>query len=250
VGSGHFNALFVTDPKALEVDDLQEALRRARAQGAFLIWDHPGFMRTLVPEWHTHVDEAYRAGLFQGVELVNGADFYPEVFPWVAEKKLTIVASSDAHRPLPPRSTAPRPITLLFVRSADADGVKEALESRRTAAWLGDDVWGAEEHLRGLWAGAVSFDSLPAVKAGRRVNVRIRNTSAIAFRVQSPAGPARLRLEAGTIQARATSLLTLVVADDAPAGTERASVEVEVANLHPGPGELRASIPVELTIGR
>src|SRR5262249_51127937 len=58
VGSGHFNALFVTDPKALEVDDLQEALRRARAQGAFVIWDHPGFMRTLVPEWHAHVDEA------------------------------------------------------------------------------------------------------------------------------------------------------------------------------------------------
>src|SRR5437867_9053026 len=36
VGSGHFNALFVTDPKALEVPDLEEALRRAQAQGAFV----------------------------------------------------------------------------------------------------------------------------------------------------------------------------------------------------------------------
>ena len=34
VGSGHFNALFVTDPKALEVPGLLDALRAARAQGA------------------------------------------------------------------------------------------------------------------------------------------------------------------------------------------------------------------------
>jgi hypothetical protein len=46
-------------------------------------------------------------------------------------------------------------MTLLFARTVDADGVRDALVARRTAAWLRDDVWGAEEHLKGIWSGAI-----------------------------------------------------------------------------------------------
>ena len=43
-GSLHFNALFVTDAKALHVpDDRMASLRLARAQGAFVFWNHPRF---------------------------------------------------------------------------------------------------------------------------------------------------------------------------------------------------------------
>ena len=66
------------------------------------------------------------------MELVNGPDFYEEAYPWIAQRKLTILATSDGHDPLPPRSTGfRRPVTLLFVRSADAEGVREALDARR-----------------------------------------------------------------------------------------------------------------------
>ena len=252
VGSGHFNALFVTDPKALEVPDLQEALRRAQAQGAFVFWNHPGFMGTLEPRWHAHVEEAHRAGLFQGVELVNGKDFYPAVYPWIAEKRLTILCNSDIHLPTPPRVVGgPRPITLLFARTADAAGVREALVARRTAAWLGDGVWGAEEHLRGLWQGALApFPSALSVRPGQRLVVRVENASAIPFRLRPHPGPAWVRLEAVTIQARATSLLYLPVARDAPAGRQGITLEVEVSNLHVGPGhELVVTVPLEITVG-
>jgi hypothetical protein len=253
VGSGHFNVLFVTDPQALQVDSLQEALRRARAQGAFVVWDHPGFMGTLVPRWHPHVEEAHREGLFQGIELVNGKDFYPEVFPWVAEKTLTIIASSDAHRPIPPRPVGgPRPITLLFARQADAEGVREALEARRTAAWLGEDVWGAEEHLRGLWQAALEL--LPARSSGRpgqRLVVRARNGSAIPFRLRQRSAPAWLRLDAATLEPRATSLLYLHVASEAPAGLHRVALQVQVTNLHTAPGqELEVTVPLEIAVNR
>jgi hypothetical protein len=251
VGSGHFNALFVTDPKALEVESLQDALRRARAQGAFVIWDHPGFMGTLEPRWHAHVEEAHREGLVQGIELVNGKDFYPEAFPWVLEKKLTIVASSDAHRPIPPRAVGgPRAITLVFARQADAEGVREALEARRTAAWLGDDVWGAEEHLRGLWQAALDLDpSRPTGRPGQRLVVRARNGSAIPFRLRPRPGPAWLRLDAATLEPRATSLLTLHVASEAPAGLHRVELPVEVTNLHTAPGqELAVTVPLEIAV--
>ena len=63
-------------------------------------------------------------------------------------------------------------------------------------------------------------------------------------------GPSWVRLEAVTVQARATSLLYLPVARDAPTGRQRIALEVEVANLHVGPGrELVVTIPLEITVG-
>jgi 3',5'-nucleoside bisphosphate phosphatase len=158
-GSAHFNALFVTDRAALNVpDDLMEALRRAKAQNAFVFWNHPRF-RVSRARWAETSARAFEAGLFNGMELVNGPDFYDESYAWVDERRLTILADSDAHDPVPPRTpTWHRPITLLFARSADLDGVRDALISRRTAAWLGDDVWGAEEHLSALWGAAVTIE--------------------------------------------------------------------------------------------
>ena len=127
-GPQHFNALFVTDANALNVpNDLMEALRRAKAQQAFVFWNHPGY-RVERPRWFAPIARAFDAGLFQGMELVNGPDFYDDAYPWIAERKLTILANSDAHNPLPPRAAGfRRPITLLFARTADLDGVREAL---------------------------------------------------------------------------------------------------------------------------
>jgi hypothetical protein len=251
VGSAHFNALFVRDPAALAAADLLEALRRAREQGAFVFWNHPGFMGTLEPRWHAHVDEAWRQGLFQGMELVNGEDFYPAAWPWIEEKKLTILANSDYHVPTPPRGSGPpRPITLVFARSADVDGVREALDSRRTAAWLGDDLWGAEEHLRGLWQGAISV--APAGLHARRrqaVFLRLHNSSALRFRLRAVATPSWLSVEAASAEPLSTSLLRLRVAPDAPLGSHAVSLQLEVANLNPAPGrKLVVSVPTAVEV--
>ena len=101
-GSQHFNALFVSDSNALSVpNDLMEALRRAKAQKAFVFWNHPRY-RVARAAWFAPVARAYEAGLFQGMELVNGPDFYDEAYPWIDERKLTIFANSDAHDPTPP----------------------------------------------------------------------------------------------------------------------------------------------------
>ena len=64
------------------------------------------------------------------MELVNGPDFYDEAYPWIGERKLTILANTDA------RSSTPRALhrpkqqyTLLFAKSADLAGVRNALIS-------------------------------------------------------------------------------------------------------------------------
>lgn len=132
----------------------------------------------------------------------------------------------------------------------DADGVREALLTRRTAAWLGEDVWGSEDQLRGLFRGAVAL--LPHVLSGRRgerLILQARNSSAIPFRLRPRSGPSWLRLQAATLAERATGLIHLSIADDAPTVTHHAVLEVEVSNLHVGPGrELLVTIPVEITV--
>jgi hypothetical protein len=251
VGSAHFNALFVQDPSALATPALLDALRAARAQGAFVFWNHPGFMRRLTPRWHAHVDEAWRAGLFSGMELVNGEDFYPEAWPWIEERRLTILANSDYHLPTPPRGAGPpRPITLVFARSRDVEGVREALSARRTAAWLGRDVWGAQEHLRGLWQGAVTATAEGLnTRAGERVLVRLQNTSAIPFHVRVR-GPAWVSADPIVLAAESTTALHLALAPAAPAGA-RAEVKVEIENLHVAPGRaLAAALPLTLGVER
>jgi hypothetical protein len=245
-GSAHFNALFVTDWKVLNVpDDLMEALRRAKAQNAFVFWNHPRF-RVSQARWFPPIARAFDAGLFSGMELVNGPDFYDESYAWIEERQLTILADSDAHDPVPPRTaTSHRPITLLFARSADLDGVRDALVSRRTAAWQGDDVWGAEEHLRGLWRGAVSLESATlSRKSG--FALRVRNTSAIPMRLVVRQAPEWLVLTPPLqLNAESLTIIRPQLTSAFPGGEQRVDVTLEVTNLHTGPGKnLRVKVPL------
>jgi hypothetical protein len=253
-GSAHFNALFVTDANALRVpDDHMEALRRAKAQQAFVFWNHPRF-RVARARWFEPVARAFDEGLFQGMELVNGPDFYDEAYPWIAERNLTILANSDAHDPIPPRAAGGRrPITLVFARTADLDGVREALFARRTAAWTGDDVWGAEEHVRGLWTGAIVVETPTLTrKPGAAPILRVRNASAIAMRVAVRAAPEWLVLSSPIrLDPQSVTLVRPGVTAAAPAGEHRIELQLEVSNLHVGPGRnLIVTVPLTVQIER
>ena len=250
IGPIHFNALFVTDPEALNVPDLNESLRRAAAQGAFVFWNHPGWQVPKI-EWFPAVAAAYQEKLFQGMEVVNGAEFYPDAYPWIAERELTILSNSDQHGPIPPRSVGGiRPITLLFAHTRDAAGVREALTTRRTAAWMGNDVWGADEFLQGLWQGAVQIEN-PDLKGrpGTPLTIRVRNTSAIPFRLIVRRAPSWLRMEGGFIAAEGESSLFPYLAPDAPTGVEHAEMELEILNFHTRPGRnLMVRLPLVVNV--
>jgi 3',5'-nucleoside bisphosphate phosphatase len=245
-GSAHFNALFISDANALNTPELMQSLRAAKAQHAFVFWNHPRY-GVAHAEWFRPVARAFDEGLFQGMELVNGPDFYEEAYPWIAERQLTILATSDGHDPMPPRSTGfRRPITLLFVRSADTDGVREALEARRTAAWLGEDVWGPEEFLRGLWDGAISVQPDVRRTPGAGPMIVFHNKSAIPMRVRIRQRPDWLRPGAGVVPALGELALAVGFETDAPASADL-TIELDVLNLHTAPGKnLVARVPLRL----
>jgi hypothetical protein len=252
-GDIHCNALFLKDPNVIKGGKLIESLQQARRQDAYAFWNHPGWKQT--PEWFPLIAAAFDQKLFQGIELVNGRDLYPEAFPWVDEKKLTIFADSDAHEPMPPASSGGmRPITLVFVQTADVAGVRHALFERRTAAWMGGEVWGAETYLRGLWEASVKLENsqVNLQPGGPEIALRWRNESALPFRLRVLKSPAWLRGLGGELNLGRQMIGSqgVSLARNAPVGVQTAEIEFEVVNFHIAPGKnltVRAPLAVNVS---
>lgn len=249
-GPAHFNALFVKDANALFSEDFHEALRLARKQDAFVFWNHPEW-RVPKAEWFPPIAAAHAEKLFQGMELVNGPNFYAGAYPLIEQKNLTIIATSDAHQPVPPRESGGiRPVTLIFARTANEAGVREALFARRTAAWMGDEVWGNEEQLRALWEAAVKFENAELQpRRGAPLYLRVSNNSAIPFRFRVRQAPAWFRTEANLIAAEGTSLIDIGLGREAPIDAARFELELDLLNVHPGPSR-NLTVRVPLRLGR
>lgn len=244
-GSAHFNALFVTDVAALDTPDLTEVMRRAKAQGAFTFWNHPGFMDRPA-RWFPHVAALVGAGLVGGIEVVNGDRFYPEALEWSAVHGLTVLATSDAHLPMPAHlRSARRPVTLVFARTRDPEGIREALVARRTLAWLDSEVWGPAPLLTSLWTVSVAAGPARAA-AGAALTLALENRSAIDFEIEVVGTPPWLTLEDATVARETTTAVAGRVAADAPPGTHAAAVQVRVRNLQAAAG---TPIVVPLAVG-
>jgi 3',5'-nucleoside bisphosphate phosphatase len=248
VGSAHFNVLFPTDVDALDTPDLAEALSRAKGQGAFVFWNHPGFMDKPAM-WFPHVGALFDAGLFSGIEVVNGDRFYPEALTWAARRQLTPLACSDAHLPMPAHlKSVDRPITLVFARTKDIDGLKEALAARRTLAWLDSQVWGDAALLTALWGASATAEPSSA-PAGGDVEVAVRNASAIDLDVRALSLPAWLTLGDAMLVRESTTVLRGRIATDAPIGTHAIDARLRVHNLHAEPATpLAAGLPLTVTV--
>lgn len=250
-GDIHFNVLFVTDFDAYRGLDQAAALRVARRQNAFVFWNHPGWRRAKA-EWLPAVDEYYREGLFQGMELINGPVFYPDAFPWIEEKNLTLICNSDVHGltawEYPNRT---RSITLAFATAATLDSLKEALLARRTVGWQGENLWGAETYLRGLFQAAVKVES-PELRgrAGATVSLRLRNDSALPFRLEVRQDSGWLRgVRPVEVRGQSIAALPLSIVKEASAGNHAVDLLVEAVNCHTAPGRrLAVRLPVRLTV--
>ncbi len=149
-------------------------------------------------------------------------------------------------------TTRNRPVTLVFAKTADAAGVREALFARRTAAWMGGEVWGGEQYLSGLWQGAVKLENPElATRPGMRAGLRLRNQSAMPFKIRVRKAPEWLQARGVEVRAEATGGLQMQIARTAPAGVNTAELELEITNFHIGPGRnLMVRLPVRIEVGQ
>ena len=186
---GHFNALFTTDNNLIYDKDPVQAIRNAKAQGALVMHNHPGWTRKNIEMTETEM-KAYSEGLIDGVEVMNGAEFYPGVIDRVREGNMFIAANTDIHA-----STAAeynvygehRPMTLILAKERSLDSIREALEAGRTIAYGFGHLCGSEELLHELFKASVTISAVDGKK------VAVTNMTSIPYIIKKENGnPVRI----------------------------------------------------------
>ena len=168
---GHFNALFIKDANkiAAHEDDYRKMFKEVVAQGGFLVWNHPGWQSppnggiekgapTVFTAEH---EKIFKNGWMHGIEAANGAEFYPVVATWCAQRNLAIFANSDIHATeleTYGARNARRPITLVLAREKTLESVREAFFAGRTIAWFADTIAGQEKWVRPLFEACVKIE--------------------------------------------------------------------------------------------
>lgn len=189
---GHFNALFLEDTNELDKQDWHEAFDAAKKQGAYIIWNHPGW-KAQQPDttlWWPEHTELYNKGMIHAIEVFNEKEWYPLALDWCIEKDIAITAASDIHgvtSEMYDLEKYHRPMTLVLAKERSEEAVREALFANRTIAWFGHNLAGKEEYLKAFFEASVSTEFHTKVKKGKVYIVR--NTSDVPFQIATVRGP-------------------------------------------------------------
>ena len=179
---GHYNALFTTDNNAIYDADPLQSFRNAKAQGALIQHNHPGWQRKSIdmPEFEV---KAYAEGLIDGIEIMNGSDFYPGAIDRAKELGLFMSANTDIHGTTAmdyANVEVGRNMTLIFAKEKTLEAMREALEARRTLAYAFGNVAGDEQLLKDFFLACVKFEPVMKDYKNRQI-FTITNTSSIPF---------------------------------------------------------------------
>ena len=152
---GHFNALFTTDNNLIYDQDPVQAVRNAKAQGALVMHNHPGWKRTSIDYTPTEL-VLYNEGLVDGIEVMNTDDFYPGIIDRALEKNLFMSANTDIHQTtVLEHNGFHRPMTLILAKERTLEAVREALDECRTIAYGYNTLCGEEQLLKDFFAAGV-----------------------------------------------------------------------------------------------
>jgi hypothetical protein len=190
-----FIVSFIEDELKMK-GDFFSAIRAARDQGATIIWAHPG------SGWTQEARRLLEQGWLDGIELRNaqtaggvgtssqaGTNFYPQVMEWCLQNNVGLFASSDAHWPIDHYFNFSkgdrRDMTLVLAATRDNEGIKEAIKQRRTVAYFGETLWGAERWLKSIAETALTFKGVISIRPKEQVfALAIQNESSFPFKVQ------------------------------------------------------------------
>lgn len=240
---GHFNAIFLDDVDPLDTPEFLDAIEAAADQDAFIFWNHPGWQGPERGSWRDVHTTMLENGWLHGIEVCNGASYYPEAHAWCLEKGLTMLGTSDIHAPDTREKSTPenhRTMTLVFATERSLEGLREALFAGRTAVWYQDQLIGREELLAPFLEACVEIGE-PHHRAGNHVFIAVCNRAPMNLRLERVEGPGPASL---TLPAQTTTLVRI------PAG-EGATVEgtYRVTNFLVAPGE-GLVVPVSVPVGQ
>ena len=181
---GHFNALFTTDNNLIYDPDPIQAVRNAKAQGAMVQHNHPGWTRENIAFTKTE-EVLYGEGLVDGVEVMNGEEFYPGIIDRVKQYGQYISANTDIHTTTATSYIlygAIRPMTLVLATENTLEAVREALESNRTIAMGFNTLCGDEQLLKDFFAAGVKVKVIR--KNDKTIDLAVTNTTSIPYTIR------------------------------------------------------------------
>lgn len=216
---GHFNALFTTDNNLIFDPDPVQAIRNAKAQGALVMHNHPGWRRTNLDFTEAEV-LAYGEGLIDGVEVMNGSEFYPGIIDRVQERELFIAANSDIHGTTANEyrlTGSLRPMTLILAKDKSLESLKEALVEDRTIAMSFNTLCGSAQLLEDFFAACVTVGIVEGEDDNTTPQLMLTNNSSIPFVIRKD----------GSNQRRLDPFSTITI----KAGKKASSLKLTVLNM-------------------
>ena len=177
-----YNALFVKDVESIYDEDPYKCLRNARAQGCFIIHNHPAIRRSTCTPTEFE-SSAMAQGLFDGIEIVNGNTFYPPIVRRAKENNLCMIAATDLHTPAGTLYTDInifRTMTFVFAKENTEEAVHEALRAHRTLGYCGGHIFGDEQLLKDFFAASVRCRVIHTAASGART-IQITNCTSLPF---------------------------------------------------------------------
>jgi hypothetical protein len=209
---GHLNALFLDDVNPLDTQDPFDALMAAKKQGAFIIWNHPGW-KAQQPDtclWMPMHQELFEKGLINGIEIFNEQEYYPIVLNWCLNRNLAVISNSDIHDVAGyfyDLEKEHRPMTLVFARERSLQSLKEAMFEQRTLAYFDNKLAGKKELLEALFKASISAEPTGEKDREQRMLYEVKNISSIPFIVKNMKG------QVITVPAESTLILPLELND-------------------------------------
>lgn len=190
---GHFNAIFLENANALDVENEQDAVRIANEQGAFVWWNHPEWKRKGDNAWSDIQAGYIEKGWMQGMEVFNGGSYYPSAHKWCLEHNLTMLANTDVHGPIGDIYDAEagnhRAMTLVFAEAKTPEAVEEALRAHRTVAYSRNILVGRPEWVTPLFTESIEvLHPEGTLKNKATFNVGIYNSSPVTFNLKAQGG--------------------------------------------------------------
>ena len=191
---GHNNAIFLSNVDELDTPEWMDAFRAAKAQNAFIFWNHPSWA-TQQPDttlWWPEHTLLLQQGMMHGIEVVNSRRYCPESHRWCLEKKLTMLGNSDSHLPkdMDYFCGTPRVMTLVFAKERTAEAIREALNERRTAVCQNETVIGEEKYLKELFENALDISVTKITETV--AHIKFINKSDLTFRLKKTGNDANL----------------------------------------------------------
>lgn len=187
---GDYNAIFTTDNNAIYSPSLEQTIRNARSQGAFIVHNHPDY-DPKSPNYLTSTpNDLYAKGLIDGVEVANSRKIYWHLFNHAISGGYTPMANSDNHefiywkygRPSDYDIPRYRNMNLILAKSLTANDLRDALRAGNTIAYSNNNLISKCELLKALFEASVEFKIQRT--ASTRHHVTVVNRSSLPYYFQ------------------------------------------------------------------